>query len=29
MSEKNEKRLKAVKNIYGKEAFEKVLSINF
>ena len=27
MSEKNEKRLKAVKTIYGKEAFEKGLKI--
>ncbi len=28
MSEKNEKRLKAVKTIYGKEAYEKGLKIN-
>ena len=29
MSEKNEKRLKAVKTIYGKEAFEKGLKIKY
>ena len=29
MSEKNEKRLKAIKTIYGKEAFEKGLKIKY
>ena len=29
MSEKNEKRLKAIKTIYGKEAYEKGLKIKY